>query len=127
MFCCDTKKLGFARFATSKVITQCKRRLKAIHNYRCEMRRERICEILNGLTWRWSHFWVWVSLGLIKRPTRRSAIFDYFYVGCVPASCDVETYRCERETELKKILTAATKCEGNSIWLSIDAVNVCGL
>jgi len=119
---------GMASFKKEDVILACNNTLKSINALRSKEKREYIGNNLKFSTWWWKNFWRWVSFGIMRKPTRRSAIKKYI---SEPSGCritqqeDVECMYSFEECEIGKILSTLNHSQGDQIWLSTDAVAMC--
>jgi hypothetical protein len=129
MICCTTKREdieGLARFPVTDVIEACKGTLRSIHASRSRMRREFVESELQSQLWWWNHLWKWVTLGLAPRPSRRSALNEYYNRRLPPVFHVVMSYG-EQEQVCKRLLKAAENTPGHSMAVTVKAANKCNL
>ena len=111
---------GFARFDKQEVVDCCTTMITRIRHRRRVLRREKLNAILENQTWWWSHFWKWVGLGLIKRPTIKNALFVYLGKNgeIWPEKWNVKWAYGECEDLCNSLIRTAKACRGNSMFLS---------
>lgn len=126
---CNTRREnieGLARFPVADVVKACQGTLRSIYASRSRMRRDFVDQELQSQLWWWNHLWKWVTLGLIKKPTRRSALNEYYNRRLPPVFHVVMSFG-EQEQVCKRLLKAAQHCQGNSMAVTVKAANTCNL
>ena len=77
MLCCSEQVSGVARFPKDLVIERCEGTLRSIKVTKTKLKRDFIESELGSQIWWWEHLWRWVSLGLVSKPTIRTAIREW--------------------------------------------------
>ena len=120
--CLKDKTLGMVRVSRIEVMDACKATLKSIYSYRSNCRKEYVTKWLGKSVKRWEFFWCWLGF---KRPTRRDALYAYYYDGLHPEHMDVEFIYGLQETRCKEILGAVSFSNKESVWMSMEGMKFC--
>ena len=117
---------GFARFSQDQVIKACEGTLQSIQTTRHDEQRAFLDNTLARKIWWWKYLWVWITFGLAPKPTKRDALYEYIYVGWVPAKIQIEMLTRQEEI-CKKVLAAVKNSADTHISLTPESAAICNV